>query len=60
MINNSQCLTDLRVSPANCLECLSHDQVGSYSIRINQQWRICFIYTDGHAFEVEIVDYFNH
>ena len=50
-------LEDLRVPPGNRLEALSGDRRGQHSIRINQQWRICFRWRDGDAFEVEIVDY---
>ena len=50
-------LTDLRVPPGNRLEALSGDRVGQYSIRINDQWRICFRWVDGRAEDVEIVDY---
>jgi proteic killer suppression protein len=48
---------DLRVPPANHLEQLRGDWTGQYSIRINGQWRICFVWRDGDAYEVEIVDY---
>ena len=50
-------LQDLRVPPGNRLEALSADRKGQFSIRINEQWRICFVWKDGHAHEVEIVDY---
>lgn len=50
-------LVDLRSPPANRLEALKGDRRGQYSIRINDQWRICFVWRDGHADEVEIVDY---
>ncbi len=50
-------LDDLRIPPANRLEKLSKDRQGQYSIRINDQWRICFTWKDGNAFDVEIVDY---
>ncbi len=50
-------LEDLRVPPANRLEKLSRDRRGQHSLRINDQWRICFHWRDGHAHEVEIVDY---
>ena len=50
-------LGDLRFPPSNRLEALSGKRSGSYSIRINEQWRICFTFEDGHANEVEIVDY---
>lgn len=47
----------LRVPPGNHLEALKGDRKGQHSIRINQQWRICFVWKDGHAYDVEIVDY---
>lgn len=50
-------LDDLRVPPGNCLERLQGDRRGQYSIRINDQWRLCFIWQDGRARDVEIVDY---
>jgi len=50
-------LDDLRVPPGNRLEKLSGDREGQYSIRINDQWRLCFTWTDGNAEDVEIVDY---
>ena len=53
----ADCLDDLRIPPANRLEKLSGDRAGQYSIRINDQWRICFEWIDGDAYNVEIVDY---
>ena len=50
-------LDDLRTPPSNRLEALRHDRKGQWSIRINDQWRICFRFEDGDAYEVEIVDY---
>lgn len=50
-------LDDLRVPPGNHLEALSGDRAGQHSIRINKQWRICFRWDNGDAFDVEIVDY---
>lgn len=50
-------LADLRVSPENRLEKLSGDRRGQHSIRINDQWRICFRWENGDAFDVEIADY---
>lgn len=47
----------LRVPPGNRLEMLKGNRSGEYSIRINEQWRICFRWRDGHAYDVEIVDY---
>ena len=57
MLHRSQSLQDLQSPPANRLEKLSGDRRGQYSIRINDQWRICFVWRDGDAYEVEIVDY---
>ena len=47
----------LRVPPGNQLEALKRDRIGQYSIRISGQWRLCFVWVDGHAQRVEIVDY---
>ena len=47
----------MRVPPGNRLEALKGNRAGGHSIRVNDQWRICFIWKDGHAHEVEIVDY---
>ena len=57
MIDNAGCLEDLRVPPANHLEALSGDRRGQYSIRINDQYRICFSQEGNHFHNVEIVDY---
>jgi proteic killer suppression protein len=57
MLNNSQNLTDLRVPPSNRLEKLTGNLKEYYSIRINNQWRIIFIWINENASEVEIVDY---
>ena len=57
MLNNATDLNDLRVPPGNRLESLSGDRDGQYSIRINDQWRICFFWDQGDAYQVEIVDY---
>ncbi len=57
MLNNAVTLKDLHVPPANRLEKLTGERAGQYSIRINDQWRICFEWREGHVFEVEIVDY---
>lgn len=57
MIDNAKCLEDLRVPPSNHLEQLSGDRKGQHSIRINDQWRVCFTEKDGHYYNVEIVDY---
>ena len=58
MLNNAVVdLNDLRVPPGNRLETLSGDRDGQHSIRINEQWRICFVWSEGDAWHVEIVDY---
>ncbi|MDO8957912.1 MAG: type II toxin-antitoxin system RelE/ParE family toxin [Pseudomonadota bacterium] len=57
MLNNAVSLNDLRIPPANRLEKLSGNRVGQYSLRINDQWRICFEWREGDAFNVEITDY---
>ena len=57
MLHNPQSLADLRLPPGNRLEKLSGDRLGQYSIRINERWRICFVWRDSDAHEVEIVDY---
>ena len=57
ILDAAESLQDLLLPPGNRLEKLSGDRSGQYSIRINDQWRICFYWSDGHAFDVEIVDY---
>lgn len=57
MLNNSQDIADLRIPPSNRLEKLSGKLSEFYSIRINKQWRIIFIWENGSASEVEIIDY---
>ncbi len=57
MLNNAAGLEDLRIPPANRLEALKGDLRGWYSIRINDQWRVCFRWHDGDAHDVRIVDY---
>jgi len=57
MIDRSASLADLRVPPGNRLEALKGDRAGQHSVRVNDQWRICFIWRDGDAYEVEITDY---
>ncbi len=57
MINNSSSLNDLRIPPSNKLEALKGDRKGQFSIRINDQWRICFNWDGGNASNVDIVDY---
>ena len=57
MLNNAQLLVDLVAPPGNALESLVGDRAGQHSIRINDQWRVCFTWRNSDAFEVEIVDY---
>ena len=57
MLNNARALRDLDIPPSNRLEALSGNRKGQHSIRINDQWRICFRWTQGGAADVEIVDY---
>jgi len=57
MLNAAERLDDLRVPPGNRLEKLSGNREGQYSIRINDQWRVCFRWSEGNAYEVEITDY---
>lgn len=56
-LNQAMKLSDLKVPPGNRLEALRGDRGGQYSIRINDQWRICFAWRNGDAWDVEIVDY---
>jgi proteic killer suppression protein len=56
-LHNAQSLEDLGAPPGNRLEALSGTRKGQHSIRINDQWRLCFRWEDGDAIEVEIVDY---
>ncbi len=58
MLNNAGVLQDLRVPPNNRLEKLSGSRAGRLSIRVNEQWRICFHWEDGDAYDVEVVDYY--
>lgn len=57
MINNAKNLNDFRIPPADNLEKLKGDREGQHSVRINDQWRICFKWKDGDAHEVEVTDY---
>lgn len=57
ILHNAVSLNDLRIPPGNRLETLQGDRAGQHSIRINNQWRICFVWNAGNAHQVEIVDY---
>jgi toxin HigB-1 len=57
MLDAAEVLQDLRIPPGNHLEKLSGKRAGQYSIRINDQWRICFVWRQENAYDVEIVDY---
>ncbi len=57
VLNAAIALDNLRVPPGNQLEALRGDRRGQHSIRINDQYRVCFVWRDGNAFDVEIVDY---
>lgn len=57
LIDSSTSVQSLRVPPGNRLEALKGDRRGQWSIRINDQWRICFRWHEGHAWDVEIADY---
>ena len=57
MLDNTKTLADLRTPSGNRLEALRGDRAGQHSIRINDQWRVCFRWLEGNAFDVEIVDY---
>lgn len=59
MLHAAMCLKDLEVPPGNHLEPLKGDRLGQYSIRINDQWRICFKWENNDAYEVEITGYHN-
>ena len=56
MLNNAADLNDLRVPPGNRLEALAGNRSGQHSIRINDKWRICFVWSGDDAYEVEVVD----
>ena len=56
-LDSAQILADLRIPPGNRLELLRGDRSGQYSIRVNQQWRICFRWHDNDAYDVEFCDY---
>ena len=57
MLDSATTLKDLAIPPGNQLEALKRDRAGQYSIRVNDQYRVCFIWKDGGAEQVEIVDY---
>ena len=57
MVHRAAGLDDLRIPPQNRLEALRGDRKGQWSIRINDRWRVCFVWNDGQVFDVEIVDY---
>ena len=57
MIEGATALAELQTVPGNRLELLRGNRKGQHSVRINQQWRICFVWAEGNAHEVEIVDY---
>ena len=57
LIDAAKDLADLRVPPGNRLEALHGDRAGQYSIRVNDQWRICFVWRDGETWDVQIIDY---
>ena len=57
LLDRAGALNDLRVPPGNRLEALGGDRMGQHSIRINDRWQLCFVWSDGNAFDVEVVDY---
>ena len=57
MLNRATDLADLRVPPGNRLEALKGERVGQHSIRVDDQWRICFVWREGDAYDAEIADY---
>jgi len=57
LLNQARALSDLRIPPGNRLEALKGERAGQYSIRINDQWRICFVWREGGPAHVEIADY---
>ena len=56
-LDSATVVEDMRMPPSNHLETLSGDRQGQWSIKINDQWRVCFVFSNGHAFDVEITDY---
>ena len=57
VLDAAMALADLRVPPGNRLEALKGERSGQFSVRINDQWRLCFVWSQGDAFDVEVVDY---
>ena len=57
LLNQARALSDLRALPGNRLEALKGERAGQYSIRVNDQWRVCFVWREGGPADVEIVDY---
>lgn len=57
MVDYSVDLEDLRIPPSNKLEALKGSKFGQHSVRVNDQWRVCFVWRDGNAYQVEIIDY---
>ena len=57
ILDAAESLDDLRVPPGNRLEQLKGNRKGQWSIRVNEQWRVCFVWSDGDAYDVEITDY---
>lgn len=57
ILDAAESLEDLRLPPSNHLEQLSGDRSGQHSIRVNRQWRICFVWKEGNAYNIELVDY---
>jgi proteic killer suppression protein len=57
VVDSAECLADLAEPPGNQLETLKRDRKGQLSIRINKQYRLCFVWAEPHAYEVEVVDY---
>lgn len=56
-LHQARRLEDLRVAPGNQVELLKGDRAGTHSIRVNDQWRVCFVWRDSNAYDVEIIDY---
>ncbi|HMK33774.1 MAG TPA: type II toxin-antitoxin system RelE/ParE family toxin [Desulfomonilaceae bacterium] len=57
MLHRSTIMDDLKVPPGNCLEAFDGDRKGQHSIRINDQWKICFVWRNGDGYKVEMTDY---